>query len=236
MASVVKWASTWRRPLAPISVRAEEASASASARLVASASTFPGATSQPVVLRPVRMRLCQHRLGRRADVGGNDRASQGRRLDRGPAEGLGLGGGDHRDVRGKVGRRDVGHVPDHAHVAGEAEAANLSLELGNIGIAPLRVAGQHDDGIPQRPQLLQAGGSVEQHALALPARQPGGLQDDARVRRHAPIAAQRGDTLRRDRSGIEDGGIHTAVDHRDALRDGVVAREDQIALCNASWR
>ena len=78
----------------------------------------------------------------------------------------------------------------------EARLCDLGSQRLDVGGAALGVAGQHHHGALQLAGCLQLRGGLDQHALALPAREPRHLQDDAGGIVHPPARAQGGDAAR----------------------------------------
>ncbi len=102
----------------------------------------------------------------------------------------GFGRGDDGQVGGGISGRHIGHVADEQNLAFQARGGDLGFELLPVGVAALGVTGQYNDGVAKPALLLQKPRRLDHHALALPASEPRGLQDNARFRAYAPAFPQ----------------------------------------------
>ena len=155
-----------------------------------------------------------HRLARGAEVGGDHRPGHGLRLDHRAAEGFRVGGGVDHHVGQQQRRGHVLGVAAEAHPFAEAEFADARGERP----AQAALAHQQRDRVAGQPRHR-----VEQHRLALPARQPAGQHHHRAALRHVPRPAERGDAGRRHGGGVEAPLVHAARDDAQPRRIGAVA-------------
>lgn len=142
-------------------------------------------------------------LARAAEIGSDDRAAHGLRLDHHTAKGLGLGAGMDDDIGGQQGCGHIGGMAGQHQ--GHALCGGQAGEFG--GIARPAIAQQHRHG-----RAGQAGERRYQHPLALPAGEPGWQQQGGLAGAEAPGGAQRGHPRGVYGIGVKQARIHTAMD------------------------
>ena len=110
-------------------------------------------------------------------IGGDDRPAHGLGFRHDAAEGFRPCRGRDDDIGKLVGRRHVRAVIEDAHHVLEARTLDLGLDTALVpALSP--VGAKEQAGNVAAPEPLER---FDQHALALPAAQPAGQQDDLHV-------------------------------------------------------
>ena len=125
------------------------------------------------------------------------------------------------DAAGKAAGISV-QWPTRRTMSLQAAGRDQPVELLHVGDPALRVPSEDEADIGEAG-IPQLGRGFHKHLLAFPAREAGGEEHNALMRRHPPGLAKGLDPLGRDRGRREHAKIGAAVDHPDAA----ARREDR---------
>lgn len=106
-------------------------------------------------------------------------------------------------------------MPDQPHPAVETGGADARLEVGDIVVAPLRIACQ-DAGPPVLALQGQARESLDKHPLPLPRGEPGDVEDHRFALLKTPVPCKGPRALPRDGTRCQCLKVGPPVDDGDA--------------------
>src|SRR5680860_448054 len=166
-------------------------------------------------------------LGCCTNIGDDDGATHGLRLDTGAAKGLRGCRGDHRHFRESEGRGNVVAVPDETSATLKSGSLDVLLKLLSIGIAPLRIASEDKNRLAELICGQHSPRRLDDMVLAFPACQPRRVQNNGLIFLHAPACAEPVEARGLDRLLREMRWVDAAIDHPHAFHRHVMTRGDQ---------
>ena len=119
------------------------------------------------------------------------------------AEGFRFCGCDHSDVRGQKSGWHIIDVTYETYPVLQTCGADRACQGCLVGFPFLGISGQDEDDIGEVALSIQELGSLDQHALSLPACEARRLQHYALILAYPPCRSQRGDAVMSNLLGIE---------------------------------